>query len=82
MTLLKARAFENHLFVVSSGYDVESSIIDPEGEVLFSTMESGVNKVIAVNLQKRYTESWVGDMRPRFHKEMRPYLIDPSAPGK
>jgi predicted amidohydrolase len=82
MTLLKARAFENHLFIVSSGYDVESSIIDPEGEVLFETKDSGVNKVIAVNLQKRYTEWWVGDMRPRFHKEMRPYLIDPTAPGK
>jgi predicted amidohydrolase len=82
MTLLRARAFENHLFVVSSGYDVESSIIDPEGEVLFETKDSGVNKVIAVNLQKRYTESWVGDMRPRFHKEMRPYLLDPPTTGK
>jgi predicted amidohydrolase len=81
MTLLRARAFENHLFVVSSGYGVESSIIDPEGEVLFQTMDSGVNKVIAVNLQKRFTESWVGDMRPRFHKEMRPDLLAPGQPG-
>jgi len=81
MTLLKARAFENHLFVVSSGYGVESSIIDPEGEVLFQTMDSGVNKVIAVNLQKRFTEWWVGDMRPRFHKEMRPDLLAPGQPG-
>jgi predicted amidohydrolase len=77
MTLLKARALENHLYVVSSGDTVESSIIDPTGEVLYSTMESGVYKVIAVNLAARFTDPWIGDMRPRFHKEMRPDIVAP-----
>jgi predicted amidohydrolase len=82
LTLLKARALENHLYVVSSGYDVESAIIDPTGEVLFSTMESGVNKTIAVNLADRFTDPWLGDMRPRFHKEIRGDIPFPGLTGK
>ncbi len=77
MTLLRARALENHLYVVSSGNDVESAIIDPTGEVLFSTKESGVYKVVRVNLAERFTDPWLGDMRARFHQEMRPDLLGP-----
>jgi predicted amidohydrolase len=77
LTLLKARALENHLFVVSSGFDVESAIIDPTGGVLFSTLDSGVEKVIPVNLAERFTDPWLGDMRARFPKEMRPDLLVP-----
>jgi predicted amidohydrolase len=71
LTLLKARALENHLYVVSSGYDVESAIIDPTGKVLFATLESGVNKTMSIDLSQRFTDPWEGDMRPRFHKELR-----------
>jgi len=77
LTLLRARALENHLYVVSSGYDVESAIIDPTGEVLFSTMDSGVHKTIPVDLSRRFTDPWLGDMRPRFHKELRLDLVQP-----
>ncbi len=82
LTLLKARALENHLYVVSSGFDVESSIIDPTGEVLFATKDSGVNKTISVNLQDRFIDPWLGDMRPRFHKEMRGDIAVPSLMGR
>ncbi|HEY1793932.1 MAG TPA: carbon-nitrogen hydrolase family protein [Opitutaceae bacterium] len=78
MTLLKARALENHLFVVSSGYDVESAIINPLGDVLFSTMDPDMTKVIPVNLGARLTDPWLGDMRDRFHKEIRPELYAPT----
>jgi predicted amidohydrolase len=71
LTLLKARALENHLYIVSSGFDVESAIIDPTGKVLFATLESGVNKTIAVNLEDRFLDPWIGDMRTRFRKELR-----------
>ena len=57
--------------MVSSGFDLESAIIDPTGAVLFSTMDSGVDKTISVNLEDRFTDSWLGDMRARFHKEIR-----------
>jgi predicted amidohydrolase len=82
LTLLKARALENHLYVVSSGYDVESAIIDPTGEVLFSTMESGVTKTVSVNLAERFTDPWLGDMRPRFHKEIRGDIPVPGLSGR
>lgn len=81
LTLLKARALENHFYVVSSGYDVESAIIDPTGTVLFATNESGVCKTIGVNLEDRFLDPWIGNMRTRFRKELRtdlpiPPLID------
>ncbi len=82
LTLLRARALENHLYVVSSGFDVESSIIDPTGAVLFATMDSGVNKVIRVNLAARVMDPWLGDMRPRFHKEMRTDIGAPPPTGQ
>jgi predicted amidohydrolase len=82
MTLLKARALENHLYLVSSGDDVESAIIDPTGEVLFATKESGVNKTISVNLEDRHIDPWLGDMRARFHKEVRMDLPAASPPAR
>jgi predicted amidohydrolase len=71
LDLLKARALENHVYLVSSGGDVESAIIDPNGTVLFSTMASPAHKVVRVNLARRFVDPWLGDMRPRFHKEIR-----------
>jgi predicted amidohydrolase len=82
LTLLRARALENHLYVVSSGFDVESAIIDPTGEVLFATKDSGVSKVMAINLADRFTDAWLGDMRARFHKEMRTDIAPPFPEGK
>jgi predicted amidohydrolase len=78
LTLLKARALENHLFVVSSGYDVESAIIDPTGTVLFSTKDAPVHKVIRVNLSQKFADAWEGDMRPRYRTEIRPDLYIPA----
>jgi predicted amidohydrolase len=78
LTLLRARALENHLYIVSSGFDVESAIIDPTGFVLFETRDSGVNKTISVNLEDRFLDSWLGDMRARFHKEMRTDIVTPA----
>ena len=78
LTLLKARALENHLYLVSSGFDVESAIIDPTGSVLFSTKDSPGRKVVRVNLAKRFVDPWLGDMRARYFKEIRPEIYVPS----
>ena len=78
LTLLRARALENHLYVVSSGFDVESAIIDPTGEVLFATKDSGVSKTMAVDLGRRFVDPWLGDMRARFHKELRRDILAPA----
>jgi predicted amidohydrolase len=70
-TLMRARAIENHVFLISAGYDVETAVIDPDGEALHATKESGVFKTVPVNLNQRFLDSWLGDMRARFHKEIR-----------
>jgi len=74
-TLMKARAIENHVFLVSSGYDVPSWIIDPEGKVLAAASEEnesqGAIAVAEIDLNRRYVEPWLGDMRARFIKEHR-----------
>jgi predicted amidohydrolase len=77
LDLLKARALENHVYVVSSGFDVESAIIDPTGTVLFSTLAASDRRVIQVNLARRFVDPWLGDMRPRFRKELRPEIYAP-----
>jgi predicted amidohydrolase len=69
--LMKARAIENHIFLVSAGYDVETAVINPDGEALHASKESGVIKTLAVNLNERFLDPWLGDMRARFHKEIR-----------
>jgi predicted amidohydrolase len=70
-TLMKARAIENHVFLVSAGYDVETAVITPVGEVLHSTKQSGVIKTVTIDLNERFLDDWLGDMGARFFKEMR-----------
>ena len=38
-TLIRARSIENHVYLVSCGYDVESNIYDPWGELLAEATE-------------------------------------------
>jgi predicted amidohydrolase len=71
LTLMKARAIENHVFLVSAGYDIETAVINPVGEVLHATRQPGVIKTITVDLNERLLDAWLGDMGARFFKEMR-----------
>ena len=70
-TLAKARAIENRVFVISSGYDYPTSILDPDGELLAIAREDGTAAVATVDLSRRYLDNWLGDMRERFMKEVR-----------
>jgi hypothetical protein len=72
------RALENHLCLLSSGYDVETALIDPLGEAIFPTRESSVYRTFSIDLNRRFVEPWLGDRRGRFHKELHwgnPLLI-------
>jgi predicted amidohydrolase len=79
-TLAKARAIENKIFLVASGYDHPTYIMDPDGERLSEARSRGAAAVATIDLEKRYMEKWLGDMRTRRMKE---YRIDvaPSTPG-
>lgn len=70
-TLMQARAMENHVYLVTAGYDCETAVYNPLGEALHSTKESGIFKTVSVDLNQRFIEPWLGDMRGRFHKELR-----------
>ena len=78
--VMKARAAENHVYLVTSGYDVETAIVDPTGAVLYSVpraSSTAVTNVMPITLRERVLKPDVGDMRARIHKELRWDVPDP-----
>lgn len=77
-TLAKARAIENHVFLVSSSYDMKTFIVDPVGTVLAEANESQPIAFAELPLDKKYYQPWLGDMKHRTWKERRPDIaVDP-----
>jgi predicted amidohydrolase len=71
MTLTRARAIENSVFIALSGYDIATSIIDRKGESIASAPGPDSAVVATIDLNRRYDWEWLGDMRGRFMKEVR-----------
>jgi predicted amidohydrolase len=76
-SLAKARAIENGVFLIASGYDHPTYIMDPYGERLSQAREQGTSANATVDLGKAYRWQWLGDMRTRRLKELR---MDVSVP--
>jgi predicted amidohydrolase len=70
-TLAKARAIENRIFLVTSGYDHPTYIMDPDGERISEAREEGTVAVATIDLNRRYLQRFLGDMRQRRAKEHR-----------
>ena len=70
-TLVKARAIENRVFIATSGYNYPTHILDPDGTLLAAATQQGSVAYATIDLSRRYTDSWLGDMRGRFMKELR-----------
>ena len=72
-TLAKARAIENQIYLVSSGYDHPTYIMNPEGEKLAAAPESGTVAVATIDLNQslRQVNNNLGDMRNRRPRELR-----------
>ncbi len=70
-TLAKARAIENGVFLVTSGYDHPTYIMDPMGERLAQARDQGTAASATVDLAKQYSWQWLGEMRTRRLKELR-----------
>jgi predicted amidohydrolase len=70
-TLGKARAIENRVFIASSGYNYPTYVMDPDGELLAVAREDGSAAVASIDLNRRYLDEWLGDMRGRLRKELR-----------
>lgn len=71
LALGKARAIENRVFLASSGYDYPTYIMNPDGEVLSQAPHRGAAALATIDLNRRYMDPWLGDMRGRFMKELR-----------
>ena len=80
LTLAKARAIENRVYLVSSGYDHPSYVMDPKGQFLSTTRKEGTLAFATIDLNKPYTDRQLGDLRGRWIKELR-LDIKPPQPG-
>jgi predicted amidohydrolase/regulation of enolase protein 1 (concanavalin A-like superfamily) len=83
---LTARAVEQSMYVVASGYDYFSEVRDPLGTVLdrVETLSQADAAVATVDLSQRFREDWSGDWRDVSNKERRlaasPYTAGTTAP--
>lgn len=79
-TLAKARAIENKIFLIASGYDHPTYVMDPNGERLSEAREQSSAAVATIDLNRRYLDGHLGDMRTRRWKEQRTDIAEP-VPG-
>jgi predicted amidohydrolase len=73
-TLARARAIENQVFLVASGYDFRSALYAPTGKPLASAAkdprEASENLVVEVDLNAETNWPWVGNWKARVAREM------------
>ncbi len=80
--LAYARAIENHLFLVSSSYDMKSFVLDPTGAVRAEATPKHPVAVAELHLDRKIIQPWLGDMKTRTWKERRPDITpELSNPG-
>jgi predicted amidohydrolase len=72
--LARARAIENHVFLVSSTYDMRSFIVDPTGAILAEATKDQPVASAELDLDRVIQQPWLGDMKTRTWKERRPDL--------
>ena len=70
-TLAKARAIENKVYLVASGYDHPTYIMDSEGKRIAAAPQHGDAAIATIDLNKRSWDPQLGDMRARRMKEER-----------
>lgn len=70
-TLVKARAIENQIYLVTSGYDFATRVYTPDGNIVAEAAKDGEVIRATVDLNRRWVEPWLGNMRGRFHRELR-----------
>ena len=71
-TLARARAIENQVHLVASGYDFPTTIYDRKGEVLAQEKDKSGVIVSEIDLNERVMWPWLGDWRSRIWREGPP----------
>jgi len=70
LTLAKARAIENQVYVVSSTYDMITGVFDLEGNVVKEAKADKEVVVVDVDLNQQKLWPWLGDFKNRIPREM------------
>jgi sugar lactone lactonase YvrE/predicted amidohydrolase len=71
-TLAQARAIENQLYLVASGYDFPTTIYDKKGHAVAAARSDPEVIVTEVDLNERLLWQWLGDWRARIWREGPP----------
>jgi len=72
VTLTKARAIENQVYVVTCTYGMISAVIGLDGEILAEATPENPVAVAEVDLSHRMLWPWLGDFKNRIPREMPP----------
>ncbi len=70
LTLAKARAIENQIYLVSSTYDMKTGVFDKTGKLIAEGTDENPVVVIEVDLNKRELWNWLGEFKNRIQREM------------
>lgn len=70
LTLTKARAIENQVYLVTSTYDMVSAVFDMKGEIIDEADKTNSLVVSEVDLDERVLWKWIGDMKNRIPREI------------
>jgi len=70
--LARARAIENHVFMITSSYDMKTFVVDPAGAVLAEASAKEPVVLADMHLDRKIVQPWLGDMKARTWKERRP----------
>ena len=70
LTLSKARAIENQIYLVSSTYDMKTGVFDKKGDLIVEGTEENPVVVVDVDLNQRELWDWLGEFRNRIQREM------------
>ncbi len=77
--LVPARAIENQVWLVSSCYEnnLPTAIWNPRGEVVARAERRGTIAWSDIDLNQRFYDDWLGNMRDRFARERRADVVLP-----
>jgi len=70
ITLSKARAIENQVYLVSSTYNMKTGVFDRTGELIVEGTTDNPLAIIDVDLNKRELWDWLGEFKNRIQREM------------
>ena len=83
-SVVRARAIEQSMYIVASGYDYASEVVDPLGTVLdvVPSLAQPDAAIATIDLSRSFREDWSGNWRDTSNKQRRtaPYRADPTNP--